>query len=712
MTTPDLAPLRNRIFRRILATAVPSAVVGAYVFGLIMGLSGEALTRAILLVLTPVLVLSAGPQYLVTTSLVRGALAERPGDAPGHRLRRILELPRRVEIFSNVLAWLVGAVAFGAGTTLLFGQGPSMILVGTVVGLFASLFPGLILTMLVEDDLRPAALEEMARHPTAPLSGSGFFWPRQRWYLPYAFAVALVSLLVFSGIVVVTRWRAASAQLLAAVEAQGHGDAVALVRGELEALLVSAGVPVTIIALILLAAFLVTGAMLASRQARAAEAVEAALRALAAGAPEAPRWVATDETGDLARAAAAIAAEMRHVFAQLRAMAAGDLGRALSGDSGLIQAFRESQAAMVALADRMTALSRGEVGDQARIAGDLGERFAGLQRAFGAIVDQATTIASGDLRRDVQVPGALGEAIQRMTGNLRAMVGQTQSTSANLGDIVVSLQSAASQLSTATTEQVAAVTETANTMTEMAQTSAASADRASELIRRGESAAAVVEEGGETSGQAGQAMAAIAESLSRVAGASAALAERVRRIDGIVETVGFLADQSSTLAINAAIEASKAGEAGKGFAVVAREIRGLAADSRQAGRQIRDLLGEIGERTSQMDAAVGTGGRTVQDGQRLVEHLGQAIERLGATLHEAVGLMRQVEGSARQHQAGVSQVSQALGSMQKASESIRDGARLLGDLSGRAHGLSEALQRTAGAYALPPRAEPTPRAEA
>ncbi len=45
--------------------------------------------------------------------------------------------------------------------------------------------------------------------------------------------------------------------------------------------------------------------------------------------------------------------------------------------------------------------------------------------------------------------------------------------------------------------------------------------------------------------------------------------------------------------------------------------------------------------------------------------------------------MRQVEGSARQHQAGVTQVSQALGNMQKASESIRDGARLLGDLSGK-----------------------------
>jgi len=70
-------------------------------------------------------------------------------------------------------------------------------------------------------------------------------------------------------------------------------------------------------------------------------------------------------------------------------------------------------------------------------------------------------------------------------------------------------------------------------------------------------------------------------------------------------------------------------------------------------------------------------------------------------VNDAVGLMRQIEGSARQHQAGVGQVSQALTNMQKASESIRDGARLLGELSGRAHELSSSLQGAAGAYRLP-----------
>jgi hypothetical protein len=63
--------------------------------------------------------------------------------------------------------------------------------------------------------------------------------------------------------------------------------------------------------------------------------------------------------------------------------------------------------------------------------------------------------------------------------------------------------------------------------------------------------------------------------------------------------------------------------------------------------------------------------------------------------------MRQVEGSARQHQAGVAQVSHALTSMQRASESICDGARLLSDLSGQGRALSTSLETSVGAYTLP-----------
>jgi methyl-accepting chemotaxis protein len=703
MTTPiaDFAALRSRIFGRILVTAVPSAAVAAYIFGLVIGLEDGALLKALVGFLLPILLLSAFQQFTVTSGLLRRALAVVPGEPEGARLVRILELPRRVEVFSNIFAWVAGSVAFGLLNMIVYGKPIGVVVAASGIGLFASLFPGLILVMLIEEDVRHLAIEEFQKNPRLALAPRGFFWPRQSWYLPYAFGVALLSMVAFSGMVIVAKYDSAVARLLESIRQQGYGEAVASVKEQLALLAVSAGVPVVGIALVLLFAFSITGILLARRQARAATAVEQALRSMASGNPELPAWVATDEIGDLAAATSVISLEMRNVFQQLRAMASGDLGQDLHGDSGLIQVFRESRGGMLELATRMSALSRGESVAAARIAGDLGEAFDRLQGSFHAIVTQAQTIAKGDLRRDVDVPGELGGAMQQMTGNLRGMVGQTQQVSGNIGDIVVSLQSAAAQLSTATTEQVAAVTETANTMTEMAQTSAVSADRASELIKQGDAATAVVEEGGDAAEQAIRAMSAISTSLERVASASTSLAERVQRIDGITETVGFLADQSSTLAINAAIEAARAGEAGKGFTVVAREIRTLAADSRKAAGQIREVLSEIRERTSMVDDSVAAGARTAEEGNRLVQRLGEVIGQLGVTVHDAVGLMRQVEGSARQHQAGVGQVSQALTNMQKASESIRDGARMLGDLSGKTHELSASLQRTAGAYELP-----------
>ncbi len=180
-------------------------------------------------------------------------------------------------------------------------------------------------------------------HPSAAPRGSGLFWPRQRWYLPYAFA---------------RRHRVAAglrgdrggdaldgsglSRLLATVEARGHRRRRGA-RGELDGLLVSAGVPVPSSPSSCWSPSSSPAAC--SRGARRGPPRRWRPRCgpLAAGTPESPRWIATDETGDLAHAAARISLEMARVFAQLRAMAAGDLGRALVGDSGLVQAFRESR---------------------------------------------------------------------------------------------------------------------------------------------------------------------------------------------------------------------------------------------------------------------------------------------------------------------------------------------------------------------------------
>ena len=56
---------------------------------------------------------SQAPEACTKLITLRRALAQNPGEPEGARLVRILELPRRVEIFSNVFAWVAGSLLFG-----------------------------------------------------------------------------------------------------------------------------------------------------------------------------------------------------------------------------------------------------------------------------------------------------------------------------------------------------------------------------------------------------------------------------------------------------------------------------------------------------------------------------------------------------------------------------------------------------------------------
>ncbi len=124
-------------------------------------------------------------------------------------------------------------------------------------------------------------------------------------------------------------------------------------------------------------------------------------------------------------------------------------------------------------------------------------------------------------------------------------------------------------------------------------------------------------------------MSAQREGRVAIAGELNRLTEDVRGIEGLLDALRRITEQTRLLALNATIEASRAGEAGRGFNVVAGEVKALAGNTRAALDHSRTSLDTLAASakllSTRMDEAAEQLETATTETKAMVDHIAHAL---------------------------------------------------------------------------------------
>jgi methyl-accepting chemotaxis protein WspA len=306
-------------------------------------------------------------------------------------------------------------------------------------------------------------------------------------------------------------------------------------------------------------------------------------------------------------------------------------------------------------------------------------------------VSVASQVAGGDLRADVSTDsndetGALLRAIQRMTLDLRGLIGRIQQSSVALISTATAIQATSSEQQQVITDYGASTSQAVAAVKQISVTSQELVRTMTEVNTMASRTGTMAAEGRGNLEGMDAIMRQLAESTSSFGAKLGVISERAANINLAVTTITKVADQTNLLSINAAIEAEKAGEYGLGFLVVAREIRRLADQTAVASldieRMVKEMQYSVSAGVMEMDKFAEQVRGGVQEIGLVSEKLGEIIEAVqgisGRFGQVTEGMRAQSQGAEQIREAmvrladGASRTAASLGDFNKATTHLRE----------------------------------------
>jgi methyl-accepting chemotaxis protein len=308
------------------------------------------------------------------------------------------------------------------------------------------------------------------------------------------------------------------------------------------------------------------------------------------------------------------------------------------------------------------------------------ERNAALKQEMGRALDVLT-----------ENRARIGEAAQTLAGSVASLSGSAQALSGHAGR---------------TEAESAAMAGAADRI----------AGSARALLGRSRSSVTAVAEAGAYAQGVSATVADVergVEELSAAVGACEEhfghLQQHSRRIGSFVELVQRISAQTQMLALNTGIEAARAGHAGKGFGVIATEVRKLATQVAQSGREVEGVVRDLHARMGSAAGAMGEVHTRTLAQQQLFAQAREQLEGIQAVVQALREAADANAGDADAQAQGTDAISTATARLLPL---LQDQARMSAEVAatgGRLEALARSLRTllpAEGAPAAPPPGPP------
>ena len=328
-----------------------------------------------------------------------------------------------------------------------------------------------------------------------------------------------------------------------------------------------------------------------------------------------------------------------------------------------------------------------------------------IQQSIHKLLDEIAGVAEGDLTLEAEVTaeitGAIADSFNYMIGELRTLIARVQDTTLQVSAAANQIQKTTEALAEGSEKQSGDVISASMAVESMAsaiQQVSESAEKAARVsavaLENSQLGAAVVTKSIEG-------MESIRNQVQETSKRIKRLGESSQEIGEISHVIGELADRTSMLAMNAAIQASMAGEAGRGFAVVATEVEGLAEQATEATNRINALIQTIQEDTTAAVAAMEDTTKEVVEGSALTHEAGKSLIEIETVSRDLSELIGSIADASERQARGSESVAAAMSGISLVQRDTANGAREGAEAIRNLTALADELRNSVSRFKIP-----------